>query len=571
MTMRANPVTYAAARKRVLVVDDSFIMRSLVKEIVESDPDLEVVGTAENGLVALKKVRQLKPDAVLLDLQMPVMSGLETLRRLGLRSPCKVIILSTLIENVDSGERVEALRLGAVATIAKPSGALSLDLKQRRASQIVEVLRKALDLPIVADAMLIEGRLQPEHAPAPALFSAGAIGDQLIEGIETGVLVFDAEGLLLRANPAARRILIGFDLIPNHSTVASVCGEFNHALGQELWDAIGGNRAFAAADLDIAKPDGDWVPVRRTIRPIEVPGEPRGALVLLEDIAEKQRMRSLLEKTMPADVATAMIDSEPALGGTMREVTVMFADIRGFTTLAEALGASKVVDLLNRYFSYMADVIGAQGGIIDKFIGDAIMALFGVPTSYGDDADRAVAAAQHMQRALTLMNENHKGPSLRIGVGLGSGPTIAGQIGAPDRMNYTVIGDPANLASRIESLTKAYGAHILICEETFRRLTRPVAARKVDVVAIEGREAPTVLYEVLVEDPGAAAAEWLGEFDAGVNAYLAGDFLAAQAPLERAHKINPNDMMAEVLGQRCRRVGQRGAGAWSGAWKLPQT
>jgi adenylate cyclase len=169
------------------------------------------------------------------------------------------------------------------------------------------------------------------------------------------------------------------------------------------------------------------------------------------------------------------------------------------------------------------------------------------------------------------MNENHRGPSLRIGVGLGSGPTIAGQIGAPDRMNYTVIGDPANLASRIESLTKAYGCHILICEETFRRLTRPVAARKVDVVAIAGREAPTVLYEVLVEDPGAAAAEWLGEFDAGVNAYLAGDFLAAQAPLERAHKINPKDMMAEVLGQRCRRVGQRGAGAWSGAWKLPQT
>jgi class 3 adenylate cyclase/ActR/RegA family two-component response regulator len=571
MTSRASPAVSAGARKRVLVVDDSFIMRNLMKEIVESDPDLEVVDMAENGMIALKKVRQIKPDAVLLDIAMPEMSGLETLRRLGLRSPCKVIILSSFVGSTDSAERIEAMRLGAVATIAKPSGGVSLDLKQRRASQIVDVLRKSLGLPAIVDTMAGGIEDQPHGALASVEFSTGLIGDQLIEALETGVLVFDSVGSLVRANPAAGRILQGCDLTPNRTTIGSLCDEFNDALGEGIWNAVGAGRAALPADVNFARPDGDWISLRRAIRPVFVSGRPCGALVLLDDIAEKRRMRSLLEKTMSSDVVSAMIDSsELALGGAMREVTILFADIRGFTPLAEALGASRVVDLLNEYFSYMADVIGAVGGIIDKYIGDAIMVLFGVPTSHGDDADRAVAAARSMHSALTLMNEHRTWPLLRIGVGLSSGPAIAGQIGSPDRMNYTVIGDPANLASRIEGLTKAYGCNILICDETFRRLTRPVPARKVDVMMLPGRENATAIYEVFVDDPGAAAADWLGEFDAGVSSYVAGDFAAAQVHLARAQDINPDDVMAGVLARRCRRLGLRGAGEWTGAWKLPE-
>jgi adenylate cyclase len=568
MTLQPGLAASAGARKRVLIVDDSYIMRKLVQEIVESDPDLEVVDTAENGMVALKKVRQIKPDVVLLDIEMPEMSGLETLRRLGLRSPCKVVILSSLVGNTDSAERIEALRLGAVATIAKPSGGVSLDLKQKRASQIVGVLRKTLGLPAIADAMPAEAEDWSHPSTAPADLSPGPIGHQLLEGLETGVLVFGPEGSLVQANPAAGRILHGCDLTANHTTIGSLCDEFIHALGQEIWDVIGGGEASAPADIDIAAPDGDWIPVRRAIRPLVVSGKPRGALVLLDDIAEKRRMRSLLEKTMSSDIARAMIDTPAAeLGGAMREATILFSDIRGFTRLAETLGARRVIDLLNEYFSYMADVIGAEGGIIDKFIGDAVMVLFGVPTSYGDDADRAVAAARSMHRALALMNERRAEPVLRIGVGLGSGPVIAGQVGSIDRMNYTVIGDPANLASRIEGLTKAYGSSILICDETFKRLTRPVAARKVDVIILSGRESPTAIHEVFVEDPGAAAAEWLGQFNAGFSAYVAGDFVTAQTHLAHAKAANPDDMIAGVLAQRCRRLGLQPPGEWTGAWK----
>jgi len=570
MNMREAPIAEERARKRVLVVDDSFIMRNVVKQIVESDPDLEVVDTAENGMVALKKVRQLKPDVVLLDIEMPEMSGLETLRRLGLRSTCKVVILSNFVGKEDSAERMEALRLGAVATIAKPSGSVSLDLKQMRESKIVAVLRKTLGLPPIVDATPPGNEDQPLRFLESVDFSIGRIGDQLLDGLETGVLVFNPEGALVRANPAARRILQGWDLTPNGSTVGTLCDEFNYALGQEIWDAIGGSGDSIPADVNIAKPDGEWISARRVIRPIVVSGKPCGALVLLDDIALKRRMQSLLEKTMSSNVAKAMIDdSEAALGGAMREVSVLFADIRGFTPLAETLGARRVVDLLNEYFSYMADVIGAEDGIIDKYIGDAIMVLFGVPTSRGDDADRAVAAARRMHRALKLMNELRGGPVLKIGIGLGSGPAIAGQIGSPERMNYTVIGAPANLASRIEGLTKTYGANILICGETHKRLTRPVPARKLDVVILQGRETPTEIFEIFVEDT-AAATGWLDEFDAGVAAYLAGDFVVAQAHLARAKDLNPDDIMAGVLAQRCRRLGLRSPGEWAGAWKLTE-
>src|SRR6185503_4769278 len=124
------------------------------------------------------------------------------------------------------------------------------------------------------------------------------------------------------------------------------------------------------ADIDFADPQSDWVPLRRAIRPIAVAGYPRGALLLLDDISEKRQMQALLDKSMSSGVARSLIAAPTtAPGGEMHEATILFADIRDFTPLAESLGPRGVVDLLNQYFSYMTDVIGASGGIIDKYIG----------------------------------------------------------------------------------------------------------------------------------------------------------------------------------------------------------
>jgi class 3 adenylate cyclase/CheY-like chemotaxis protein len=552
-------------RKRILVVDDSLIMRQLVKEIVNSDPDLVVVDTAENGRVAVQKVRQLEPDAVLLDIDMPEMTGLETLRRLGLRSPCKIIILSSLVTSESAHERVEALRLGASAVIGKPSGGISLDLKQKRASEIVGVLRQALGLPAIAHLVA------PAAVGPSADLTAGPIAELLFGQLDIAILLFDHSGRLVRASTAARRILQGSDLDARRATIASICDTSNQALAGELWDVIGGRDAPAREEIDFAMPDHNWIPLCRTILPIERPGQTRGALLLLEDISEKRRLLALLNKTMSSGVARAVMTAPaPALGGEMRDATILFADIRGFTSLATALGAHAVVDLLNEYFSYMTDVIAAEGGIVDKFIGDGLMALFGLPTAHGDDADRAVAAARNMQRALALLSERPKSPPLRVGIGVCTGPVVAGQIGSPDRMNYTVIGEAVNLAARLEGATKLYGSQILICGETVSRLRRPVPLRKIDAVTMMGLTTPIALHEVFVDEPGATATEWLACFDSGLNAYLDGEIAVALGHLARAAAANPEDNVTRVLAQRCRRIALLKPGEWTGSWRLDE-
>jgi class 3 adenylate cyclase len=255
------------------------------------------------------------------------------------------------------------------------------------------------------------------------------------------------------------------------------------------------------------------------------------------------------------------------LGGELREATILFADIRGFTSLAETLGAHAVVDLLNRYFAYMADVILAEGGMIDKFIGDGIMALFGIPTSNGGDADRAVAAARNMSRALALLNEQPDFPKLKIGIGIATGPVIAGRIGSPDRMNHTVIGNAANLAARIEGLCKFYGCPILISDETMKRLRDPIASRMVDVVVVEGRETPTPIHEVFVETPDGLD-QWRQPFAAGVAAYIAGNFAKARRHFADVGDINPDDATTRMLAERCAQLDQQRPKDWIGAWKL---
>ncbi len=133
------------SKKPILVVDDSFIMRTIIKDIVDSDPDLEVVGFAENGKVGLQRVRELKPEAILLDLEMPEMSGIEMLKRLTLLGKTKVIVVSS-VGQTGSPQAMEARRLGAVDVIAKPSGAMSLDLQAKKGHEIVQSLRRALAL-----------------------------------------------------------------------------------------------------------------------------------------------------------------------------------------------------------------------------------------------------------------------------------------------------------------------------------------------------------------------------------------------------------------------------------------
>lgn len=550
-------------RRRVLVVDDSFIMRRLVHEIVESDPDLTVCGSAENGKVALAMVRSQKPDVILLDIEMPEMSGLETLRRLGLRSPSKVVILSSLVAAEDAAERVEALRLGAFAAVGKPSGAVSLDLKQHRASEIVATIRRATNLPALPDETVPQ--TEADSAPVDAA-PFGALMDLL----ESGVLGFDFGGRLTSFNGAAAR-MVAPTVLAVGVRIDDIFSDFNAIIAEQIRDGMrDGDRT--QSEIDMCDANGDWISLRLTIGPQRnATGQTSGSLVLLEDTGREKRMKTLLDRTLSASVADQMIAASPADAiGQTREVTILFADLRDFTKLSEALGAAGMVALLNEYFSFMADIIRAKGGVIDKYIGDAIMALFGAPLSHGDDADRAVAAARDMIRALDLFNDERSRAGLvpiRIGIGLATGEVIAGTIGSSDRLNFTVIGNAVNLASRLEGQTKPYGVPILACGTTIARLTRPADQRRIDVVQVKGQEQPTTVHEIRLDQAPSTNAK---RFAAAFELYQSGAFVKAAAAFGAITRQDKTDSVAQQLQVRCEALAAKPPKPWAGIWRLTE-
>jgi adenylate cyclase len=223
---------------------------------------------------------------------------------------------------------------------------------------------------------------------------------------------------------------------------------------------------------------------------------------------DRRQIRDLFSRYVSKDViAELMADpSRARLGGQRREMTVLFSDIRGFTTASEAGTPEAVVAQLNEYFGEMVAVLFRHQGTLDKFVGDMVMGLFGAPLADAHHADHAVAAGLEMVASLERLNARWQAegrPPLDIGIGINTGEMIAGNIGAEAIMSYTVIGDAVNLGARLESLNKDYGTHILISEATRARLTRPVATREIGAVTVKGKTQAVVVHEVITGRPGA--------------------------------------------------------------------
>jgi adenylate cyclase len=227
-------------------------------------------------------------------------------------------------------------------------------------------------------------------------------------------------------------------------------------------------------------------------------------------LAERDQVRDLLDKNVSPEVAAQLMRDGAALGGQEREVTILFADLRGFTTLSEQLPARELLTLLNRYLDRMSTAIEAQGGVIDKFIGDGIMALFGAPVAQGDAADRALAAALAMERALAELNRELAAegrPPLAIGIGVNTARVVAGNIGSQRRLNYSVVGEGVNIAARLESLTRTaeYRTNIIARAATKAACHRGPSSisnsptpnfRPLGTVPVKGRAEPVEIFAI---------------------------------------------------------------------------
>jgi adenylate cyclase len=216
-------------------------------------------------------------------------------------------------------------------------------------------------------------------------------------------------------------------------------------------------------------------------------------------LAERDRVRDLLGKVVSPEIATQLLQSDLKLGGEEREVTILFCDLRDFTSFSEKLPPTEVLALLNRYLDRMSTIIEQHGGVIDKYIGDAIMALFGAPVAAPDAPERAIAAARDMARALDLLNRELAAegrPTLAFGIGINTARVVAGNMGSKTRLNYTVIGDGVNLASRLEGLTKdpAYGTPIIVSDATLRAMKQRPPARELGEVTVKGKAVAVKIF-----------------------------------------------------------------------------
>jgi adenylate cyclase len=209
-------------------------------------------------------------------------------------------------------------------------------------------------------------------------------------------------------------------------------------------------------------------------------------------LAERDKVRDLLGKVVSPEIATQLLHSGVQLGGEEREVTILFSDLRNFTTMSEKMAPTEMLALLNRYLDRMSTIIEKHGGVIDKYIGDAIMALFGAPVTDPGAPGKAIAAAREMAQALDTLNRElvaEGRPVLAFGIGINTARVVAGNMGSKTRLNYTVIGDGVNLASRLESLTKdpAYATPIIVSDATLRAMKNPPPARGLGEVKVKGK------------------------------------------------------------------------------------
>jgi adenylate cyclase len=255
-------------------------------------------------------------------------------------------------------------------------------------------------------------------------------------------------------------------------------------------------------------------------------------------------------------------------GGSVQELSVMFIDIAGFTGLSERLG-DRVVPLLSRYLDITSEIIVANGGTIDKFIGDAVMAFWGAPQPQDDHAARCCRAALACRRAIDQSGlVDDLGQPLQIRIGINSGRMLVGNIGSELRLNYTVIGDAVNVASRLEGANKSYGTQILIGAATERLARGVVITREVDSIAVYGREEGISVHELIgiagetADDSDAIG--WIADYERGLAAYRARRFADALADFEMVLEQRGRDRPAELMRDRCR---QLAAASPDNAWR----
>ncbi len=402
--------------------------------------------------------------------------------------------------------------------------------------------------------------------------------ESMLESMSSGVVTLDDAGKIITCNAAGLRIL----RVTDAGIIDKPVNEF--FAGPNAWVLDKLRRVEETQSAEITM-DGEFefggekISVNVTLLPLlSVEHKRLGSMLMFEDISSEKRVKSTMARYMDPSIADQLLSTgAEILGGKSVPATVLFSDIRGFTTLSEQLGPQATVSLLNEYFEVMVECIQREGGMLDKFIGDAIMAAFGIPVAHDDDEDRAVRAAIAMIRNLDVWNQtriNEGKMPVNIGIGLNTDVVVSGNIGSRKRMDFTIIGDGVNLASRLEGACKQYKSRILLSEFTFKKLRGTYRTREVDAVIVKGKTQPISIYEILdyhTEETFPNLMDAVNQFRDGLAKYRHGKWDAATAAFGEALRLNPKDPLPEIYLERCDylRANPPGSG-WDGVWVMTE-
>ena len=413
--------------------------------------------------------------------------------------------------------------------------------------------------------------------------------ESMLSSMSNGVITIDSEDKIVTCNKSGLKIL----RINDSEILKKPSKEFFSASKSWIFEKIKNvnesrePEIIVDAEIEVLNKEtekNEKISVNLTILPlINEDSEGRtdqsdnflGTLLMFEDISSEKRMKSTMSRYMDPGIADQLLeDGADIMGGLDTTATLLFSDLRSFTNITESLGAQGTVKLLNEYFEIMVECISEQGGMLDKFIGDAIMAAFGLPISHEDDEDRGGKAGINMISRLWEWNnqrEKDGKPSLDMGLGLNTDKIVAGNIGSQKRMDYTMIGDGVNLAARLESACKQYNARILISDYTFKKLKGTYRIRYIDDVVVKGKSEPVGVHEVLDYHNDSTfpnLMDVVNHFNEGRKKYISGDFNSAISSFKECLKANSEDILSNTYIERCKQLIDQKPENWDGVWVM---
>lgn len=419
----------------------------------------------------------------------------------------------------------------------------------------------------------------------------------ILRSLTNGVISTDKNGIIIAANEKAKELL-GFvgeenplegkpmsDLVEIKSkeiadkSDAARKGEFSEWFAKSLNPTEEKERGQYYPDQPLISAAGEEHSVNLSINSICDPDDLQkvnGVLVVMDDISDEKRLKSTMYRYMNQELAEQLLEGgELQLGGDRREVSVLFSDIRSYTSLTERLQAEEVVQMLNEYFESMVEAVFNHKGILDKYIGDAMMAVFGTPFPLKDHAWKSVQSALEMRHRLAEFNAcrvKEKKDAIRIGIGINSGSVISGNIGSSKRMEFTAIGDGVNLSSRLEGASKQYGCDIVISENTYKQCKEHITVRELDRIRVKGKTQPVGVYELVENSKVSISPEKekiIELYHKGREYYSNKNFSLALTYFATILEIDRKDKAASLHIDRCQHfILEPPAENWDGVWTM---